>query len=363
MPVNIGFIGTGMIALQHGQALQMLDRPLRIRAAYDIDAANARTFAEQTGAQCCSSVQQLLAMDLDAVYICTRHDSHHALVRAAAQADKAIFCEKPLALQPDQAEDMVDLVTRRDIPFTVGFNHRFSPGVMELKRRVQGKLPRSMHVSLVSPPFLHGWAGLPDVGGGILHCLGSHVFDLTCHLMGTAPDDLAAFTERQRVADDHLDDTAVAIMRFPGGRLASMQFHDNGTTPYSVDPEAALVRLEVFLDGQVAGGYPLRSMHFDQGEGMDYFSVPDPRRVVSWGYEGINRHFVQYLTGELKHPPVSIQEALTIVKLVHAAHTSQITGSVVRISDDQRDTLYHGTPCCDTPYRNTAFRAAGKAAE
>ncbi|MEO1407707.1 MAG: bi-domain-containing oxidoreductase, partial [Pseudomonadota bacterium] len=69
----------------------------------------------------------LTADDTDAVFIVTRHDSHAELATAALKADKHVFCEKPLAMEIDQLDAVVNAARASGGTLTVGFNRRFAP--------------------------------------------------------------------------------------------------------------------------------------------------------------------------------------------------------------------------------------------
>ena len=335
MSIGVAFIGAGEMALLHAEALRRQAKPVRIVGAFDIVRENAEGFAELTGGKVYSKADSLLSdSNVDAVYICTRHDSHFEFAQKAIQADKAIFCEKPVSLKLDEVYQLEEQVKQTGIPFAVGFNHRFAPGVTELRNRL-GAIGPSMilHISMATPPFLQGWAGLPEVGGGIFHCLGSHVMDLTRYLMGEDPETIAAFGARQRVSAEHLEDSAVAIMRFPCGGLASLSFHDQASHGYSVDPVGGLARVEAFQAGKVAVGYTFNEMIFDVTGSIDIYRNSDKDQVFAWGYFTENERFLNYLEGDGDKIPASIEDGLAVARMVAASIESHTTGRVVRYSD------------------------------
>ena len=332
MAVRIGFIGAGEIAHIHARALSSLEWDVDIAAAFDVSSQNAQLFAEETGAALYDSAEALLDSGVDAVYILTRHDSHFEYVTKALAAGKAVFCEKPLSLRLNEAEEMRRLAGEKGLPFAAGFNHRCAPGVEEMRRQLANRRPRALHISMVTAPFLHTWAGLPEVGGGILHCLGSHAFDLARYLMQEEPMEIAAFTSRLRLPETHLDDTAVVICRFPEGRLASLHFHDHGSHAYSVDPGGALMRVELFADGGLIAGRTLDSFVYQMGGELLEYRVPERDQVVSWGYLNLNRRFIAYLRGEsqLEEPPL-VEDGYQAARLVDAALRSVQTGQVIKL--------------------------------
>ncbi len=67
------------------------------------------------------------------VYVATRHDLHYAVARAAVEAGKAVFVEKPMTMTVADARELAEAVERRGTLLTVGFNRRFSPHAARLK--------------------------------------------------------------------------------------------------------------------------------------------------------------------------------------------------------------------------------------
>ena len=101
--LRVGILGCGGIARIHARCLQKLgeDRAKIVRA-YDRNHDAARAFVEEFGGLACHQAEEVIeAREVDAVYICTMHDSHPAFIKAAVVAGKHIFCEKPLALDFD----------------------------------------------------------------------------------------------------------------------------------------------------------------------------------------------------------------------------------------------------------------------
>lgn len=332
--IGIGFIGAGGIAALHAEALRRVRRPVRIVGAFDVVPEAARRFAAATGSRAYAAADELIGdRAVDAVYICTRHDSHWHYIRLAAEAGKAIFCEKPLALTLEEAYIIEEVVRRAGVPFAVGFNHRFVRGVQEVRSRLALEAaPCIVHVTMATAPFLRGWPGLPDVGGGVFHCLGSHVLDLVRYVVGELPASIVAFGARQRLPEEYVEDAAVALLRFPSGSLASVNFHDQGSHAYSVEPGRGLVRLEAFQDGRVAAGFTIGDMLFDTAGRLEVVPGAAGDMVETWGYLAENDAFLAYLSGEAGPRPALLEDGVNAARLVEAAIRSHKTGAVVSLA-------------------------------
>src|SRR4051812_18762781 len=82
------------------------------------------------------TLDQLLDCDVDVVHVCTPNATHAPLVRAAIAAGKHVICEKPRAVDPAGAAELVALATDAGVTATVRFVYRFSPTVREARARV-----------------------------------------------------------------------------------------------------------------------------------------------------------------------------------------------------------------------------------
>jgi predicted dehydrogenase len=160
---------------------------------------------------------------------------------AAANAGKAVFCEKPLARNREEASAMLDAVQKNKVKHMVGFNYRFVPAVMHMRHLLEeGLLGRIYHFRTA---YLQDWllpAYAPEytwrtdresAGTGVIGSLGSHIIDLARFLVGeieevsaqirtfnqTLPNKLG---QPQRV---EVDETFVALVSFANGVLGTLE--------------------------------------------------------------------------------------------------------------------------------------------
>ena len=130
--------------------------------------------------------------DIDAVDICTPNNLHREIAIAAAEAGKMILCEKPLALNAAEGEEMVEAVEKAGVPNMVWYNYRRVPAVTLAKQLIdEGRLGRIFHYRA---NFLQDWtisADLPQGGDGLwrldVKAAGTGVTgDLLAHCIDTA---------------------------------------------------------------------------------------------------------------------------------------------------------------------------------
>ncbi|TMB67019.1 MAG: Gfo/Idh/MocA family oxidoreductase [Chloroflexi bacterium] len=137
--LKIGLIGCGFIGRFHSIAIRYLIKQRLIDARYmavcDFEGERARSFAEITGAELVTSNPRELieSPDVDIVYICVPTAGHKDLVLQAAEQGKHIFCEKPLATNLADVEEMMAAVEAAGLKAGVGLILRHSPILTVLK--------------------------------------------------------------------------------------------------------------------------------------------------------------------------------------------------------------------------------------
>jgi len=114
-PLGIGIVGTGNIAGQY--AANSREQPeIQLIAATDIDPARALDFAAIHGCRAHASLDELLADDdIDIVINLTVHQAHFDVTKRALEAGRHVYSEKPLALRPEEAHELVELATARGV--------------------------------------------------------------------------------------------------------------------------------------------------------------------------------------------------------------------------------------------------------
>ena len=225
-PFNIGLVGYGFMGRTHAHAYHnaanFFDVPLVpvLKAACGRDEAKLKAYADNWGfASTETDWRKLIERDdIDAIDICTPNDSHAEISIAAAQAGKAVLCEKPLALDGPQGEEMVRVIEKAGVLNTKRLKHNYRrvPAVSLAKQIIDsGKLGKIFHYRA---NFLQDWtisADLPQGGAGLWRldakAAGSGVTgDLLAHCIDTALwlngniADVSAMTETFIKARKHL---------------------------------------------------------------------------------------------------------------------------------------------------------------
>ena len=237
--IRWGIIGTGDVADRKGGPALYLAKRSQLVAVTSRTRDRAEAFAERHGdPRVEDDVESMLRNDIDAVYVATHPNTHLDYVTRCAAAGKHVLCEKPMAMSPTEAEQMVTACQSHGVSLCVAFYRRSFPVVQQLRELlVAGRIgqPLSVHVDTYSPfasQDPHPWRLDPhQSGGGFVMDMGSHRFDLMAHLFG-APTEVRGILATQ-TPGWVVDDAAMVAFRFPEDVLGSARFHWN--TPISRD--------------------------------------------------------------------------------------------------------------------------------
>ena len=131
--------------------------------------------------------------DIDAVIIASRHKDHAQQAIDALEAGKHVFIEKPMAVTLDECRAIYDAVQTSGKRLMVGFNRRFAPYYVEIKKSLAGRTsPIVISTRMNSPGIEKGWAAEPAHGGVVLG-EGCHFIDLMCWLLDSEPVSVSAY--------------------------------------------------------------------------------------------------------------------------------------------------------------------------
>ncbi|MDZ4688280.1 MAG: Gfo/Idh/MocA family oxidoreductase [Planctomycetaceae bacterium] len=199
-PLRIGMIGYGFMGRTHSNAYRRVpnffptEHTPVLQAVCARDAEKVKAFADQWGYASVETDWRKLVerKDVDAVDICTPNNLHKEIAIAAAANGKMILCEKPLAMNVAEGEEMCKAVEKAKVLNTVWYNYRRVPAVTYAKQLIdEGRLGRIFHYRA---NFLQDWtisADLPQGGEGLwrldVAAAGSGVTgDLLAHCIDTA---------------------------------------------------------------------------------------------------------------------------------------------------------------------------------
>ena len=160
--------------------------------------------------------------EIDAVYVPLPNELHKPWVAAAADAGKHVLCEKPLALNAVEAQEMVKHCRSRGVLLMEAFMWRHQPRTLELRTQVAAGLVGELSLirsSFSFPIEIGDWRLDPARGGGALWDVGCYGINTARLFVRAEPDSVRA---RARFGPTGVDQTLTASLSFPNGVQASI---------------------------------------------------------------------------------------------------------------------------------------------
>lgn len=208
-----------------------------VRAVMSRDSDRAKAYAAQNGIpRACNTLEALLAdPDVHVVYISTTNERHKEESIAAAKAGKHVLCEKPLALNLQDARAMVQACSEAGV--VMGTNHHLRNAVTHrtMRRMIQEGaigMPLAARVfhAVYLPLHLRGWRlEQRGKGGGVILDITVHDADTLRFVLDDEPVEVTAFSAKQGLSKGPVEDAVMGVIRFQSGVIA--QFHDAYTVP------------------------------------------------------------------------------------------------------------------------------------
>ncbi|MDF2959953.1 MAG: oxidoreductase domain protein [Paenibacillus sp.] len=229
MTIGISLVGAGGFARMHLEAYKS-DPRAKVLWICDPDLERAKKYAVEYDIPNVTAnyEESLIDTHVKSVDITAPNFLHKQVSIKAMEAGKAVLCEKPMALDPKESQEMADASRRLKQKLFVKYHQRFDLVHQRAKQMIDSgefENPVLGFVTLFAnhlPSMLNPnhWRGIPSLcGGGCLFSSGSHLLDLIHFFFG----DLKAITavNRQLVANDPNkgDDNAAVIMEFKNGVL------------------------------------------------------------------------------------------------------------------------------------------------
>lgn len=317
---RIGFVGTGGVATRHAHVLSSFD-DVALIAATDVDPSRAAAFAAEFGMVAADGVDDLLAHDLHAVYVCVPPFAHGPADTSAearlAAAGVAVFVEKPLAVDLDTAEGVGAHLDRAGVLTRVGHHWRCAEPIARARELLAGRTPRLVSAAWWDKvPPVAWWADRTLSGGPVVE-QAIHVLDLLRVLVGEV-EYVHARSAGPGPGGGDADAAVAALLSFEGGAIGTL-------STASVLGWKHRAGIEVVADGLVVG------------VGEDWLEVhdggPEPHRETfdrMTACTAADRAFVDAVAGHTVDPdrsPPDHTEALRTHRLATAVARSAASGA------------------------------------
>jgi myo-inositol 2-dehydrogenase / D-chiro-inositol 1-dehydrogenase len=329
--IEVAFLGLGRMGRTHLQTLAGL-RNVAVAVVADPDPASLDLGRRVVpGAR--TTLDPLEAIGhptVEAVVISTPTRTHAGLIEAALRAGKAVWSEKPIALDLVETDRVVRLWRETGLPVQLGFMRRFDPGYVRARELIaSGELGRIEQFRAYSrdtyPPPLEF---IKDSGGAFLD-MSVHDFDLARFLVGEVEEVSAwgSVLVDQRFAEGDDVDTAVVMLRFREGALGVVEMSRRSTWGYDIRTEVAGAVGKVVVDAPIKT--PVMFSRRFGFEGDHFENFPDRFEAA---YRLELEAFIACLASG-RTPEPGPDEALETLRLAIAARRSWREGRPVRVDE------------------------------
>jgi predicted dehydrogenase len=347
--IHVGIIGTGAISWSHIDGYKRLkDNGVTVVACCDPDEKKAREYAAENDIpNVFTDYNDMLKLDgLDAVSVTTWNNVHNPATLAALAAGKHVLCEKPLALNVEQAQQMQDAAQKAGLVLNVGFVMRFEKKAQMFRDFVDAGLLGEIHLAKVKYTRRNGapigWFTSKNMaGGGPVFDLGVHVVDISRYLMGNKKAvAVSAATFKGQGAKKNIklqerywasapydiydvEDLAAAFIRFEDGSVITLE------TSYTQHIGKDETTISFYGDKGGFDYYPNQVVHTDM---LDYLVDINPIVQIGDddGFPAEIAHFIDCVRGEAKSiAPAS--DGVDIMRILSAVYESAALGREVQL--------------------------------
>ena len=358
--LKIGIIGCGGIANgKHMPALSRLN-DVEMVAFCDIIEERAKKAAAQYGtpdAKVFTDYKELLKLDLDVVNVLTPNKQHSFITVDALESGKHVMCEKPMAINSAEAKKMLDAAKRTGKKLTIGYQNRFRPESMYLKKCCEagdlGEIyyARAQAIRRRAVPTWGVFLDAENQGGGPLIDIGTHALDLTLWEMDNYEPAMVVGSTFRKLADTEnaanawgswdpkkftVEDSAFGFIKMKNGATIVLEASWALNTLLVNEAKTILCGTKGGADMLGEGDSPLRI----NGERFSKMYTLQPTLAAKGAafYDGEGggrpedieaRMWIDYVRDDSKPLVTKPEQALVVTQILEAIYESQKTGKPV----------------------------------
>jgi predicted dehydrogenase len=257
--------------------------------------------------------------EVDLVFITTRHNSHARIVVEALNAGKNVFVEKPLALNQEELDYVIEAYKNSGKTITVGFNRRFAPLALQMKKALGDTASPMNIIATMNAGFVQAkvWIHDMEIGGGRIIGEACHFIDLVSFISGSKVKSICMNAMGHQPSEN--TDNASILLKYENGTNAVINYFANGSKAYSKE------RVEIF--------HQERTLIMDNWRKLKGFGFRNFSSASSSQDKGHQNQFDQLIESIQKggNQIIPIEDIINTTKASFAAIKSLKTGAWVDI--------------------------------
>ncbi|QHT62428.1 Gfo/Idh/MocA family oxidoreductase [Paenibacillus lycopersici] len=311
----------------YSYAEQMMKRgDAELSAVWDDDETRGREAAARYGVPFYRELRELLATDAAAVIVCSENARHKEHVIAAAEAGKHVLCEKPIAVEPGDAEAMIRACRDNGVTLQIAFPVRYSPVIRKARELIRdGRLGSIIGVNATNHGKMPGgWFVDPQLSGGgaaVDHIV--HVMDILFWVLEKKVTRVHAELDT-RLHDIEVEDCGIVLLEIESGIVAAIDPSWSRPASYPVWGD-----LVISFTGTKG------TLHLDlhKQASVFYNDAKDKTEWILWTDEldeGLIGDFVG-IVREGKPASISGEDGLATLRVVQAALSSHRSGQAIEL--------------------------------
>jgi len=333
--VHIAVVGLGRIGHVHfTNALN--NRKFKVVAVVDPIEKLRTEFAERGDCKGYATLAEALkdaSNAFEAVFVCTPTGEHPDGIRESLNADKHVFCEKPIAYDVKIVDEVYALAKAKGKVLLCGFQRRSDPSFLKLKKAIDdGKIGTLHKVRTISRDNPCPSLAYLKISGGLIFDCSSHDCDEIRWIVGEDPVQVYAVGSAflPGVGDIPDVDTLEIMFKFPSGRLGSVDISRISVSGYDQRVEAHGEKGTVYAENEKDTTVTLAT--------VDGFSFPPdkysfPTRYKE-AYSGEIDHFANLVHGTEKVLRLTHEDVHKNCLILHAANESLKSGVPIKLNYD-----------------------------
>ncbi|MBN1506613.1 MAG: Gfo/Idh/MocA family oxidoreductase [Sedimentisphaerales bacterium] len=333
--LGIGIIGCGAVAEEYVKAFEA-DHRSQVRALVSRHRANAERYRDRYNLQCAietDAAAMVHMQNIDAVVVCTPHDTHTGYVIAAAEAGKHVIVEKPVALTMEDVQKQRQAVQKNNVKTLVSFVLHWNPLLMTIDRLIsQGVLG---NIFMVEVDYMHRiwmtpqqkWLGSRKQSGTAILTGGCHAVDALRWFARSEAEEVSAYQVKTENPIEYPGTISVNV-KFRNGKIGRTTTTFDAKMPYRFNigvygTEGSIRNNDVFAPKLFPGQSSFLKVPC---------ILPDSGDVSHHPFRSEASHFLDCIVGD-KRPFPDLEDAARTHAICFAADRSAESGRPVKLSE------------------------------